>query len=496
MDIISQVINNFTSIDTISVLLIGVVAGLVIGSIPGMTSTMAIALLIPITFNMDSTNGLIMLVSVYTAGVYAGSLPGILLNTPGTPSSAATVLDGYPLMMQGEGTKAIGIATIGSVVGGLFSGVVLLFLAPILANISLLFSAPEYFLIAVFGLTIIASLSEGSVIKGLMAGTFGLLLGTVGIDLMTGVPRFTFGSVALEGGISLIPALIGFFSISQVMMLSEEKGGNKKLSEKGVKGNVLPTKNEFSEMVPSLIRSPIIGVLVGMLPGTGGDIGSWMSYNEAKRFSKNKEKFGKGSIEGLTASETGNNATTGGSIVPMVTLGIPGSAATAVLLGGIISAGLTPGHELFTKHGDVVYSMIVGFFIATILMGVIGLLSAKHISKVINVPTGIVAPLIVCFAVVGSYAINNSISDVWIMLVVGIMGYFMRKTGFPVAPIVLGLILGPIAEEGFRQSLSMTSDSIIIYYLSRPISVTLIILTVFSVIVPVYRNFKNKKDTN
>lgn len=496
MDIISQVISNFTSIEVLFYLFIGVIIGLFVGALPGLTGTMAIALMIPITFNMDTTIGLIMLVSVYTAGVYGGSFAAILLNTPGTPSSAASALDGYPLSQQGKGAKAIGIATISSVFGGVVSGIVLLFLAPLIAKVSLLFSAPEFFLIAVFGLTIIGSLSEGSMIKGLMAGVFGLLFGTIGVDLMTGMPRFAFGSVALEGGISLIPALIGFFSISQVMILSEDAGENKTIAENGIKGSVIPTKKDFSEMLPSLIRSPIIGVLIGMLPGTGGDIGSWLSYNEAKRFSKNKEKFGKGSIEGLTASETGNNATTGGSLIPMLTLGIPGSAATAVLLGGVISSGLTPGYELFTKHGDIIYSMIIGFLIATVLMGVIGLLIAKYIIKVITIPTGYIAPLIVVFAAVGSFAINNSFSDVWIMLVFGIMGYFMRKTGFPVAPIVLGLILGPIAEEGFRQSLAMTSGSIIMYYLTRPISLILIVLTVSSLFIPLYGTYRKKKAMN
>ncbi len=497
MDVLVEVIRNLFLIETILALIIGVIAGMIVGSLPGLSATMAIALLIPLTFGMAPVTGLVLLVSVYTAGVYGGSITAILLQTPGTPSSAATAIDGYQLTRQGKGAKAIGIATISSVTGGVLSGIALLFLAPPLASFSLKFSAPEYFLIAVFGLTIVGGLAGKSMSKGIAGAVFGLMIGCVGVDMLTGYPRFTFGQASLEGGISLIPAMIGLFSISQVMMLAEERGKKKtKVSIGEMSGEVLPTRKEFRSIVKTLIRSSGIGILVGILPGAGGDIGSWIGYNDAKRSSKNKEKFGKGALEGVAAPESANNAVVGGALIPTLTLGIPGSAATAILLGGLYMQGFIPGHELFTVHAATTYSMIFGFIIATVLMGVIGLLTAKHFAKVAKVPNGILAPIIVALSVIGSYAINNNIFDVWVMLAFGIIGYFMRKTGFHPAPVILGMILGPIAEQGLRQSFLMTSDSMFTYYFTRPISVVLIILTFVTLFGPTLIKWIKKKRNN
>lgn len=491
-----QVLDNLFTFQVLLVVLLGVIGGIIIGALPGLGATIAIALMIPVTFGMDSVVGLTMLVSIYAGAIYGGSISAILISTPGTPSSAATSLDGYQLTLQGKGAKALGVATVSSMIGGFISALVLLFLAPPLSKISIMFGPPEYFLIAIFGLTIIGGLSAESLVKGLTGGVIGLLIGTVGMDQLTGVPRFTFGSLSLYSGVPIIAALIGLFSLSQVMIQAEKY--KKKIAEKKimkVEGKVLPTLKEFKEIFQTIIRSSGIGTFVGILPGAGADIGSWVSYNEAKRFSKNKKAFGKGSIEGVAASEAGNNSVVGGSLIPMLTLGIPGNVVTAVLLGGLIIQGLTPGHELFTTHANVTYSMIIGFLIANIIMGIIGLLGAKYFVKVSKVSDKLLAPIIISFSVVGAYVISNNIFDIWIMIIFGLIGYLIRKTGFHPAPIVLGIILGPIGEAGFRQSLVMAKESsILAFYLTRPISVILIVLTLITIFSPlISKMWKRRK---
>lgn len=483
-EVFTQVLANLLTPQTIVAILLGVVGGIIVGALPGLSATMAVALLIPVTFGMEPVAGLAMLATIYTAAVYGGSISAILLHTPGTPAAAATALDGYQMTRKGQGAKAIGVATISSAIGGTISALVLLFLAPPLSKISLKFSAPEYFLLALFGLTIIGSLAGKSVAKGLAAGAMGLLVATIGVDILTGYPRFTFGSTSLEGGISLVPALIGLFSLSQVMILAEGGVGGSSRVIETLRGRVLPTLREFKSIIVSIIRSSGIGVFVGMLPGAGGDIGSWVGLNEARRFSKDKEKFGKGCIEGVAAPEAANNAVTGGALIPLLVLGIPGSSTTAVLLGGILIQGLRPGRELFTTQADITYAVILGFLIANVLMGIVGLLGARYFVKVASAPENILAPTIVVLCVVGSFAINNNIFDVWVMLAFGLAGYFLRKTGFPPAPVVLGLILGSIAENGLRQSLGMAQGDVIAYYLSRPISVVLMVLILLSLFSP------------
>lgn len=491
---ISLVLSHLFSFQTIVAMFIGVVGGIIIGALPGLSSTMAVALLVPVTFSMEPVAGLVMLTAIYTSATYGGSLSAILIHTPGTPASAATALDGYQLTKQGKAAKAIGIATISSMIGGFISGLALLFLAPPLAKISLMFSAPEYFLLAIFGLTIIGSLSAGSMLKGLASGVIGLLIGTIGIDIITGYPRYTFGSVSLESGVSLIPALIGLFSLSQVLIMLEQKVFSRQESIKEqLLGKVLPTIEEFKRIFATILRSSGLGVLVGILPGAGGDVGSWIGYNEAKRFSKRKEEFGKGSIEGLAGSETANNAVTGGALIPLMTLGIPGSSTTAVLLGGLMIQGLVPGNELFSTNAHYSYAIIIGFIIANILMGIVGLLGAKYFIKVLNVPQNILIPIIIIFCVVGSYAINHNVFDIWVMLIFGIMGYLLRKSGFSTAPVILGMILGPIAEKSLGQAIVMAQGNFFSYLLSRPISVIFMILIVLAIISPLVLNAIKRK---
>lgn len=483
------------SLQTIVGLLVGVVGGMFIGALPGLGATMGIAILIPITYGMEPVAALVMLTALYTSAIYGGSITAILIHTPGTPASAATAMDGYRLTMRGEGLRAVGIATVSSMIGGTISAIILLLVAPMLARLSLRFSAPEYFLLAIFGLTIIGTLSADNLLKGLISGVLGLAVALIGYDITYGIPRFAYGVTALQSGIETVPALIGLFSISQVLIQAENIGKPTVKQEVGaLQGRMLPTAKEMLMLLPNFIRSAIIGVVVGILPGAGGDIGGWVGYNEAKRFSKHKEEFGQGSIEGICASETANNAVTGGALIPMMTLGIPGSSAAAVLLGGFMIHGLAPGHALFTTQANTTYSIILGFMIANILMGIVGLLIAKQVVKVVKVPNSILAPIIVVLSLVGAYAINISFMDVCVMAVFGILGYFMRKWNFPTAPVVLGLILGPMAEDGWMRSIVMAKKvALPMYYLSRPICVVLILMIIAGLFAPMLMNVLSRK---
>jgi len=463
---------------------VGVVAGLCIGGLPGLTANLGVALLLPVTFTLDVTAALLMLMSLYTAAIYGGSFAAILLRAPGTSASAATAIDGYELTRQGRFDEAIRVATFSSVIGGMVSGVALLLLAPPLSLISLRFGPAEYFMLAVFGLTIIGTLASGNMIKGLIAGAVGLWLSTIGLDLDSGFPRFTLGIRALSSGIEFVPVVIGLFSVSQALLMCEDVHSS--IQKAGPtntrKWRYLPKRSELRETRGTLVRSSIIGVFVGILPGAGGDIGAWVSYNEARRFAKDKSQFGKGSIVGIAASESANNAVTGSSLVPLLTLGIPGSATAAILLGALIVHGLVPGRTLFTVHANITYTVIFGFILANLLMGIVGMMIAKRMALVATVPQTILVPIILVLSIVGSYSLGNNIFDVYTMLVFGLIGYFMRKGGYSPAPLILGLILGPIAETGFRQSLVLAPGHVIFYILNSTIALVLVVLTVMSLV--------------
>jgi putative tricarboxylic transport membrane protein len=493
-----DIIYSIFQIDTLVAMAVGIFFGIVIGALPGLSAPLGIALLIPVTFGMRPAPALIMLAVLYTSAVYGGSISAILIHTPGTSASAATALDGYQMTLQGKGLQALGLSTLYSMIGGTCSGIALLFLAPPLAKVSLMFGPPEYFMVALFGLTIIGSLASGNVLKGLWAGIIGMLLSTVGMDINTGVYRFTFGSRSLMDGISTVPAMIGLFSLSQVLIQSEDFLAliKKRFESKDIylSGKMLPNKKQFLAHIPNALRSTLIGIFVGILPGAGADIGSWVSYNEAKRWSKNKEMFGKGNPEGVVASETSNNAVTGGALIPLLTLGIPGSAAVAVLFGALLIHGLTPGYTLFTKNADVVYTMIVAFVIGNILMGLVGFAIAKHVVHVCNVPGCILLPVIVVLSTVGAYAIQLNGFHVSIMAAFGILGYLMRKMNIPPAPLVLGLLLGSIAEDGFVQSITIAKQSPVIQlFVTRPICIVLSVLIIISLLSPLIVQFASKR---
>ena len=486
--------------DVIIALIAGTLGGMFIGAMPGLSASMAVALLIPVTFGMSGAAGITLLVAVYTSAIYGGSITACLLHTPGTPASAATAADGFALTKQGKGLKAIGVSTAASMIGGTISAIALLFIAPALSQVALKFSSLEYFLIGVFGLTIIGSLAGDNMMKGLLSGCLGLMIGCIGLDIQSSAPRYCFSILELQSGIQLVPAMIGLFSLSQVMFSIEDvaKGKHTVLDEnaKNLTGSPVPTWKDFKPLIPTIAQSSIIGVLVGILPGAGGDIGSWISYNTAKNSSKHPEEFGHGSLVGIAASETANNAVTGGALIPLLTLGIPGSGVAAIMLGGLMIKGLTPGYKLFSDPttGPIVYCIILAFALANVLMGVAGLGICKQVVKISTIPMTILAPMIVALSTVGSYAVRQSIFDVWVMLVFGFIGYFMRKYGFATAPVVLAMILGPIAESNWRQTLTITKRTgLLEYFWTRPISIALVILIIIALFSPAIMKVINRK---
>ncbi len=493
---LQEILSNFLSLQVLVALIVGVCGGMVIGALPGLSGSMAIALLLPVTFSMEPAAGLIMLMAIYTSAMTGGSISAILLHTPGTPANAATAIEGYPLTRQGRGLEAVGMSMISSTFGGVFSAIALILIAPPLAKVSLLFSEPESFLVAIFGMTIIGSLAGKSMIKGLAMGFVGLFMATVGMDAVSGALRFTFGQDSLMNGIQMVPAMIGLFSVSQVLIQCENyKDMNKSILEINnaqLSGKLLPKPKELKRFLPIMLMSSLIGVFVGILPGAGGNIGSWISYDQAKRMSKHKEEFGNGSLDGLCACETGNNAVTGGAFIPLLTLSIPGSPAAAIILGGLLVHGLVPGNRLFTQQAGITYTILLGFLLASFLMGVFGLAVAKYVVKVTRTPNSILMPVVLVLSFIGSYAINASMFDVFVCIAFGFLGYLMDKLEFPSAPLILGLILGGIAEGGLMRSLVMARGNVFKYYFSRPACLVLMAMIVLSIFAPFIQNFISK----
>jgi len=458
---------------------VGTALGLFVGAMPGLSATMAIAILLPLTFNMPPATGLSMLASLYMGAMYGGSIAAILIRTPGTPAAAATVLDGYPMAQQGKAGKALGVSLFASLVGGVLSSLALLTIAPILGGVALQFGPVELFAIAVLGITIIGSLSQGSAIKGLLSGVVGLLLAMVGMDPITGSARFTFGILNLYSGVSFTVALIGLFSIPQAIRLIEKDDVAIKAIN-SFKDKMLPTIAEIKQIGVTVIRSSFIGIFTGIIPGTGGETACWFGYNEAKRFSKNRDNFGKGDIEGVAAAEAANNAVVGGALIPTLTLGIPGSSATAIIMGALMVHGIMPGPTLMTEYADVTYTLIWALLFSNVAMFIEGLLFTKAAIHVTRVPNKVLAPIIIILCVIGSFAINNSFFDVYMMLIFGLLGYFMDKIGVPTAPMVVGLILGQMLNVSLHQSLMISGGSWMIFF-SNPISTVLLAIAALSV---------------
>jgi putative tricarboxylic transport membrane protein len=486
MNNIILALEDLLKIPNILGLVFGTGMGILIGAMPGLSVNMGIALLFPLTFAFQGIGGILMLIGIYCGAVYGGSISAILLNTPGTPASAATTIDGYPLAIKkGQPGRALGISTFSSMFGGIFSAITLMLVAPQLAKVALKFSKPEFFALAIFGISIISSLSTGSMLKGVIGGLLGLLIATIGIDAMSGQLRFTFGTIYLMGGISFVPILIGLFAFSQALLSVEETYGKKQTKSSVKIEKSFPSFSDLKTIFVTLIRSSLIGTFIGCVPGTGGDISSFISYDQAKKWSKHKEEFGKGSIEGISAPEAGNNSVTGGAFIPMLTLGIPGDGATAILLGALLVQGIQPGPLLFTEQPAIVYSIFLGLLIANLVMGLFGFSLIRLFVKVVNVPNKILIPLIFALTFVGSYAYNNSMIDVFIMVGFGIAGYFLKKMEFSMSAIVIGIILGKLAETNFRGALMMSDGSFLVF-LTNPICLILLTIALISLLSPIY----------
>jgi len=463
---------------------VGVVAGVTIGAMPGLTATMAVAVLTPLTFTMEPASALITLAAIYMGGIYGGCFAAVLLNTPGTPSSIATTFDGYPMAKRGDGALALSIATMSSVVGGVVGVAMLLLVAPPLAKVALAFGPVEYFWLAVLGLTLVASLSEGALLKGLIGACLGLLISFVGSAVVGGDLRFTFGNPTLVGGIDIVVALIGLFCIPVVLDLVTTPDPHLEVSEDRHRGFRLgEALHRMRSEKFNLVRSAGIGAFVGALPAAGGAIASLIAYAEARRSSSRSQHFGKGEPGGIVASEAANNGTVGGGFIPTLVLGIPGTPPDAIILGALLVHGIRVGPNLFTEHSAIVYTFIFGLLIASLLMLPIGLFLGRYAFKAfVAIPKAVLVPSILLMTILGTYAINNNLTEVFIMLALGVVGWVLGRAGFSPAPIVLGVVLGRIAEQGFVQAwlIGSAMNNLWGMYFGRPISLVIIGLIILS----------------
>ena len=455
-------------------LLCATLGGVVIGALPGLNATTGAALLLPFTLTMDPVPAIALLTAIYCSATFAGAITAILINTPGTSASSTTCLDGYPMAQRGEAGRALGLAVVSSTVGGVFSVLVLMACAPILARAAYNFAPPEYFALTLFGLSMLISVGGGSAIKNLISGAFGILLATVGTDLLTSVKRFTFESPHLYDGIGFVPVMIGVFGISELIaQASRLKEKRERVIMDAIK---LPSKEDYRRVWKTILRSSGIGTFIGVLPAEGATVASMIGYNEAKRWSKKPEEFGKGSPEGIAGSEAANNSATGGAMVPTLALGIPGSPTAAVILAGLLVHGLRPGPTMFTDQAEFAYAIFWSMLFVNLLFLLVGLYGARAFARVTLIPVTVLWPCVFVFSIVGAYALDQSMFDVWIAIAAGILGYFMRMYGFSVVPLAIGLILGGMLEQRLGQSMVMLDEKWWLM-LSRPISLFFFILT-------------------
>jgi len=494
---------NLFNLELIMLIILGLAGGIIIGALPGFSPTMGVALLVPFTFFMSPIEGLSTLSAVYAGAVYGGSISAVLINIPGAPANVATLFDGYPMAQKGEGRKALLASLIASVSGGLISAVALIFIAPLLAVIALKFGSPEKFWMAVFGLVIISSLGTGrELIKGLLSGAFGVWLGIIGTSPITGEPRFTFGLGELWGGISVVPALVGLFAFSQALVyferIMQRTGPAEVIEVKKEKGDIWRLVKEFFTKYRNLtLYTGVLGTVIGIIPGAGGQVGGVVAYDQAKRFSKKSDQFGTGVVEGVIAPETANNATVGGAIIPLLTLGIPGSPTAAVLLGGLLIHGLWPGPLLFTDNAAITYTFMVAFLFAQVAMFFVALPMLTQAVHIVRVSDYYLGPAVVALCIFGAFAVNNNFFDVYVMIALGIVGYLFIKTGISLAPAILGIVLGPIAELNFMLALRVgtAKGDLMGYLFTRPISVAILLLILVVLVSTVLMEIKRYKKT-
>lgn len=467
---------------------IGVFIGAIFAAIPGLSVILCVILFLPVTYQLTAIPGMMFLLGIYCAGGYAGSVSAILINTPGTPHAAATMLDGHPLSKMGRTKVALKIALYASTFGGVFSALTLLFLGPQVAKVAAQLGTAEYFMVCLFGLTIIAGVSGKSIVKGIMAACLGLLLSCVGSDSMTGYDRLTFGIDRLYLGLDLAVCLIGLFALVEIMAKAEGVVSNIKLNLRKKIDDGILTKDEKKRIIRPIFLSSIIGVIVGIIPGTGASEASWISYSQAKNMSKHKEEFGKGSVEGIAAAESANNAVTGATLIPLLTLGIPGDGTVAIMLSALMINGLNPGLSLFTTDGDIMYAIMIGLILVNIFMLMQGLAFTRLFAKVLSIPQEILTPIIVIFCFAGAYSVNKNYFDITVVLAFGAIAWICRKLDLPAVPILLGLVLGNMTETNFRRAL-LLSDGDPSIFVSSPYCIGIIAL----IAVALYAIFKSKK---
>lgn len=494
MDILLQLFE----IQHLLMLVLGLCLGIAVGALPGLTPTMGVALTIPFTFSLGATDGLILLGGIYCGSVFGGSIPAILFNVPGAPASVATTFDGYPLAQKGKARKALELATIASFVGGVIGMILLIFFAPVLTEFSLAFGPTESFWIALFGITVIAVISEGGVAKNMLGGCFGIALSFVGISTVTGTARFTFGMDSFVGGFHVVAVLIGLFAVPQALRMIEQLSQTNPTSKPQKKQTTASSvRQSFADVLKRPKAVTIgsgVGALVGMLPGAGGNVASVLAYNEVRRFSKQKNTFGKGEKQGIIASESANNAMVGGSLIPLLTLGIPGSPTAAIFLGGLLIHGIWPGRSLFVEHADVAYTFIYSMILAQFFLLVLGLLLVTPIARLTSIPAYYLAPAILSLSIIGAFTTQNSMFDVYTAVLLGLMMFLLQKFQFSPAPIALGFILGKIAEEGLLQGIQIgaAQGSPWLYFFSGTWNVLLCGFILITVGVAVYRGLKNR----
>lgn len=478
------------TVQILGLLFFGTVVGIIFGAIPGLTATMAVALFLPITYSLSTAAGISLLVGLYIGGVSGGLISAILLKIPGTPASVATVFDGGPMMEKGEGAKALGVGIVYSYIGTLLSIFALMFIAPTLAKLALSFGPHEYFAIAIFSLTLIVTLSSGSMVKGIFSGALGFMFSTVGIAPVDAITRFTFGQTELNGGFDILTVLIGLFAISEIIKVAENVKTEKHATINAVKlkGFGFSLK-EFFEQGWNCIRSTLIGTGIGILPGIGSGTSNIVSYMIAKKRSKYPEKFGTGIIDGIVASEAAACSAVGGAMIPLLTLGIPGDTVTAMLLGGFMIHGIQPGPLLFISQGPLVYSIFIAMLVSSLMMLACELFGVRIFVKLLAIPKHILLPIILVLCFVGAFGLGNRIFDVGTIVFFGLVGYGFVKSGIPQTPFIIGLILGPMAETNLRRGL-MLSDGNFMGFLTEPISAAFLALAVASVVLHIYQHHR------
>lgn len=475
---------------------IGAIVGAILGALPGMSADTGIAIFLPMTFNLEPVTGLITLGAIYVTASYGGNITAVLINTPGTSDSLFMTLDGYPMTVRGEGLRAIGVTTISSFIGGIIGSIALLFIAPYLAKIAVRFGPMELFLTTMMGIVIIIGLSKDGMIKGLLSACLGLLCAVIGLDGITGMSRFNFGIDQIYDALPLLPVVLGMFAVSQVLVLVADKTETISIDKSKIRGSSYISFKDQMKMLVNNVRSSIIGTVVGIIPGAGTTVAAGISYNLAQKSDKHPETFGKGNEQGLASVSAANNAVVGGSLVPLLTLGIPGNATAALFLGGLLIHGLAPGSQLFTKHADTTFGLFLGLILAQFFILLIGLFGAPIYARITKVPNNLLIPIIGSFCVLGAYTFRNLAFDAILVLIFGIVGYYMNKAHFSMAPFVLAFVLGKNAEIHLRRTMMLAGDNIG-SVLMKPLPLVLLSINLLFLISPFWPDIKNflKKKT-